>query len=351
MRSSALAGSLLLALASCTSGWHHNPDDVLKTLGSIQRKDPALDALVAPDAAIEVLASGFEWSEGPLWIDADGGYLLFSDIPPNKVWKWQSGKGKSVYLAQSGYLDPIPRPNHLYPDEPGSNGLILDPQGKLVLCQHGLRQVGRMQAPLSSPKPDFATIASHWQGKRLNSPNDGIYHSNGDLYFTDPPYGLTRKMQDPDKQLDFQGVYRVDPKGVVSLLTKVMSFPNGIAFSPDEKTLYVANSDPERAVWMAFPVAEDGSLGEGRLLLDATPLVASLPGLPGLPDGIAVDEAGNLFATGPGGVLVITPDGRHLGTILTGRPTSNCAFGDDGKTLYITADEYLLRVRMKTKGL
>ena len=197
-----------------------------------------------------------------------------------------------------------------------------------------------MTAPLSTPAPEFEPVATRWEGKRFNSPNDAIFRSNGDLYFTDPPYGLTGKMGDPEKEIDFQGVYRVTPSGEVTLLTSEMSRPNGIAFSPDERTLYVANSDPERAVWMAFPVLEDGTLGEGRVLFDATHLV---PDLPGLPDGLAVDVEGHLFATGPGGVLVLAPDGQFLGTILTGRPTSNCTFGGDGRTLYVTADESLLR--------
>lgn len=338
---------LLLLLAGCAGAALLDPGDAIATLGAVQRNDPAIDALVPRDAVVEVLAEGFQWSEGPLWVDEDGGYVLFSDIPPNRVWKWQPGRGASVYLAQSGYLDPIPRPDHIAPDEPGSNGLLLDPQGRLVLCQHGLRQVGRMTAPLSAPRPEFEPIATHYNGRRFNSPNDAVYRSNGDLYFTDPPYGLTRKMQDPEKEIGFQGVYRVTPAGDVTLLTDAMTRPNGIAFSPDERTLYVANSDPQRAIWMAFGVRDDGTLGPGRVLFDATSMV---PELPGLPDGLAIDRHGNLFATGPGGVLVLTPDGRHLGTILTGRPTSNCTFGDDGSTLYVTADEYLLRVRLTTTG-
>ncbi len=336
-----------LPLAACQSGPATNPNDVLETIGSIERLDPALDALVPADARIEVIANGYTWSEGPVWIDEDGGYLLFSDIPPNRVWKWASGQGASLYLAQSGYLDPIPRPEHIAPDEPGSNGLLLDPEGRLVLCQHGLRQVGRMRAPLSAPEPDYEPLATHWDGKRFNSPNDATFRRDGSLYFTDPPYGMTRKMQDPDKEIDFQGVYRRAPDGSVQLLTREMSRPNGIAFSPDEKTLYVANSDPKRAVWMAFPVLDDGTLGAGRVFFDATSMVGRLPGLP---DGLKVDEDGNLFATGPGGVLVFAPDGRHLGTLLTGRPTSNCAFGDDGRTLYVTANGELVRIRLTTKG-
>ncbi|MCR9245424.1 MAG: SMP-30/gluconolactonase/LRE family protein [bacterium] len=343
-----LARPLALALLTgCATPWVHDPADVLATIGSVQQNDPAFAALVPKNATLEVLATGFAWSEGPVWIAEDGGYLLFSDIPPNKVWKWQSGRGKSVYLSQSGYLATIPRPHHIAPDEPGSNGLLLDPEGRLVLCQHGLRQVGRMRAPLGEPRPEFEAIATRWNGKRFNSPNDAAFHSNGDLYFTDPPYGLTRKMQDPEKEIDFQGIYRVTPDGEVTLLSRAMSRPNGIAFSPDEKTLYVANSDPERALWMAFPVLDDGKLGAGRVLFDATSMV---PGLPGLPDGLAIDELGNLFATGPGGVLVLTPAGKHLGTLLTGRPTSNCKFGDDGRTLYITANESLARVRLTTRG-
>lgn len=321
--------------------------DVIKTIGSVERLDPAIDALVPQDAKLEVLAEGFDWTEGPLWIPEDGGYVIFSDIPPNRVHKWQAGKGTSVYLDKSGYLGPIPRPGHVQPDEPGSNGLVLDPNGRLVLCQHGARQVVRMTAPLSAPKAEYETVAGEFGGKRFNSPNDAAYHANGSLYFTDPPYGLTQKMKDPDKQLDFQGVFRVTPDGTVTLLTKELSRPNGIAFSPDQKTLYVSNSDQRRAIWMAFPVLDDGTLGAGRVFFDATPMMGKLPGSP---DGMKVDKHGNLFATGPGGVLVISPEGKHLGTLLTGERTSNVAFGDDGSTLYITADMYLLRVRTTTVG-
>lgn len=324
-----------------------DPSDVLATIGSIERLDPKMDALVPATSKLEVVADGFDWSEGPLWIPEDGGYVIFSDIPPNQIFKWQSGHGSSVYLRQSGYLGVTPRPNHKAPDEPGSNGLLLDPAGRLVLCQHGNRQVARMDASLSSPRADYVPIAAAYDGKRLNSPNDAVYHKSGDLYFTDPPYGLAGKMGDPDKQLDYQGVYRVRPDGEVSLLTKELSRPNGIAFSPDFKTLYVANSDGKRAVWMAFPVKADGTIGPGRVFFDAAALVSKRRGVP---DGMKVDKHGNLFATGPGGVLVIAPDGRHLGTLMTGQATSNCCFGDDGSTLYITADRYLVRIRLSTCG-
>jgi len=318
-----------------------------RSLGEVERLSPALDELVAPNACFEVLAQGFEWSEGPLWIAKDGGYVIFSDIPPNRVMKWQEDEGVSVYLEQSGYLGPIPRPDHIAPDEPGSNGLLLDPRGHLVLCQHGERQVARMVAPLDAPAARYEPIAKHFRGKRFNSPNDAVFHFNGDLYFTDPPYGLTRKMEDADKDLPYQGVYRCSKDGAVTLLTKQMSRPNGLAFSPDHKTLYVANSDPKRAIWMAFPVRDDGTLGEGRVLFDATSMVGERKGLP---DGLKVDRAGNLFATGPGGVLVLTPDGQHLGTLRTGEATSNCAFGEEGSTLFVTADSYLLRIPLKARG-
>lgn len=282
-----------------------------------------------------------------MWVPEDGGYLLFSDIPPNRVMKWRRGAAASVYLEQSGFLGPTPRPEHIAPDEPGSNGLLLDPQGRLVLCQHGERQVGRMLAPLAAPAARYEPLADAFDGKRFNSPNDAVFHKNGDLYFTDPPYGLTQKMQDPDKDLPFQGVYRRTKAGEVQLLTAAMSRPNGIAFSPDYRTLYVANSDPQRAIWMEFTVLEDGLLGDGRVLFDATAMV---PRLKGLPDGLKLDRHGNLFATGPGGVLVLTPNGEHLGTLCTGEATSNCAFGEDGRSLFVTADSYLLRIRLETTG-
>ena len=305
------------------------------TIGTIERHDNRLDRIIAPDARMERLADGFDWSEGPVWV-RDGGYLLFSDVPQNTVFRWKEGAGISVFLKPSGYTGPHPSGG-----EPGSNGLVLDPQGRLVLCQHGDRRVARREGDT------FVTLADRYQGKRFNSPNDAVYTSNGDLYFTDPPYGLPRLNNDPAKELDFNGVYRLAKDGTVTLLTKEMTFPNGIALSPDEKTLYVANSDPKKAIWMAFPVKEDGTLGKGRVFFDATRWVGSKKGLP---DGMKVDRAGNLFATGPGGVLIFDPDGTHLGTLATGEATANCGWGDDGSTLYITADMYLCRVRVKTRG-
>ncbi len=305
-------------------------------IGEIVREDSRLDRLIPRDARIEVLASGFDWSEGPVWV-RDGGYLLFSDIPRNSVMKWKEGVGVSLYLKPSGYTGVSD-----YGREPGSNGLLLDPEGRLVSCEHGDRRVSVMLAGGGK-----MTLVDSYEGKRLNSPNDGVYHSNGDLYFTDPPYGLPDRWDGPRRELDFCGVYRLSRNGELTLLTKEMTRPNGIAFSPDEETLYVAQSDPARAIWMAFPVKGDGALGAGRVLADATSLVDKLPGLP---DGLKVDQAGNLFATGPGGVHIFAPDGTRLGRVSTGERTANCAWGDDGSTLYITADMWLCRVKTTTKG-
>jgi gluconolactonase len=307
------------------------------TVGTIERLDPRLDQIVPTNARVERIAEGFDWSEGPVW-DRHGEFLLFSDVPRNTVFKWQKDKGVSVFLKPSGYTGTTPRGG-----EPGSNGLVMDSQGRLILCQHGDRRVARLEAGGT-----FTTLADRYDGKRFNSPNDGVFKSNGDLYFTDPPYGLIGLNADPAKELDFNGVYRLSASdGQVTLLTREMTFPNGIAFSPDEKTLYVANSDPKKAIWMAFPVQDDGTLGAGRVFGDVTSSVGSKLGLP---DGMKVDRAGNLFATGPGGVLIFAADGTHLGTFATGQATANCGWGEDGTVLFITADMYLGRIKLTTRG-
>ncbi|HEY2934612.1 MAG TPA: SMP-30/gluconolactonase/LRE family protein [Acidobacteriota bacterium] len=306
------------------------------TLGKLVQEDPRFYELIASEAKIEVLASGFEWSEGPVWIK-DGGYLLFSDIPRNSIMKWQEGKGLSLFMKPSGYTGVVD-----YGREPGSNGLTVDPQGRLTLCEHGDRRISRLERDGGK-----RTLVDNYQGKRLNSPNDLIYKSNGDLYFTDPPYGLPQQADDPRRELQVFGVYRFSVDGKLTLLTSEMTRPNGLAFSPDEKTLYVAQSDPKKAIWMAFPVKSDGTLDKGRLFSDVTSMVDQYPGLP---DGMKVDRGGNLFATGPGGVHVFAPDGKRVGRIDTGQKTANCAWGEDGSVLYITADKYLCRVKTKTRG-
>lgn len=311
--------------------------DLLPTVGSIERLDPRFDALVPEGAVIEVVASGFEWAEGPVWVKTEG-HLLFSDIPRNRVNRWKHGEGVSVYLEPAGFTGP-----GVYGNERGSNGLTLDRQGCLISCEHGDRRVSRL-----TPGGGKRTVADNYQGKRFNSPNDCVVHSSGAIYFTDPPYGLPKKFDDPARELGFCGVYRIAPDGVVTLLCDTMTRPNGIGFSPDEKLLYVAQSDPEAPLWRVFVVQADGTLDAGRTFFDGTKLFRERR--KGLPDGLKVDRAGNLFATGPGGVLVIAPDGTHLGTILTGQSTANCGFGDDGGTLYITADSLLCRVRLATAG-
>lgn len=317
-----------------------------RTIGSIERLDPALDKLVPPDARLEIVAEGFDWSEGPVWVPEQGGFLLFSDIPRNKIYRWDSRSGLADFLTPSGYTGDVPRGG-----ERGSNGLALDRQGHLLLCQHGDRRVARLDAPLSAPQPRYTTLADRYQGHRFNSPNDLVVDSSGAVYFTDPPFGMAKYQDDVSKiegkEIPLQGVYRIAPDGTVTLVVKDLERPNGIALSPDVKTLYVANSEKARPVWMAYPVQPDGTVGAGRVLFDASALVDKRQGVP---DGMAVDKDGNLFAAGPGGVLVITPEGKHLGTLLTTQATSNCTFGEDGRTLFITADGYLLRVRLATQG-
>jgi gluconolactonase len=327
-----------LALIAIVLGGNAAAQPRPATGATIERLDPALDALVPRDAKVEQLADGFDWTEGPVW-RRNGGYLLFSDIPQNTIYRWKDGQGISVFLRPAGYGGPAPLGREL-----GSNGLTLDARGTLVMADHGNRQIAR----LNETNYTKTTLADRYHGRRLNTPNDLVYRSNGDLFFTDPPYGLDGRNDDPAKELPFNGVYRLAPDGTLSLLTRELTFPNGIALSPDERTLYVAVSDPERAVWMAYDLAPDGSVSGGRVFFDGTPLAKQ--GKPGLPDGMKVDRAGNLFATGPGGVLILSPQGKHLGTIVTGQPTANCAFGDDGSTLYITANHQLLRVRLATKG-
>ena len=336
----ALLGLALSFVSPATRGEEKNAG---RTLGTIERLDPAFDELIGKDVKLEVLTAGHDWTEGPVWIPQDGGFLLFSDIPRNSIYKWQEGKGESLFLKPSGYTGP--RTDF---KEPGSNGLVLDPKGGLVLMQHGDHRVARLM-PVT-PDGRQTTLADKYMSKALNSPNDGTFKSNGDLYFTDPPYGRMVKDKEgfPGVELDFCGVYRISRDGTLTLLTKEMSKPNGIALSPDEKTLYVANSDPDRPVWMAFPVKEDGTLGKGRVFFDASAAVKAKK--KGLPDGMKVDAKGNLFATGPGGVFVITPEGKHLGTIATGVPTANCAWGNDGSVLYVCADKAVCRIRTKTKG-
>ncbi|MFM7185275.1 MAG: SMP-30/gluconolactonase/LRE family protein [Planctomycetota bacterium] len=333
----AAAVAAALVVMPCAGADEAAPPDLLPTLGSIERLDPRFDALVPRESAIEVLATGFLWSEGPVWVDRERA-VLFSDIPRNRVMRWHSTEGLSVFLEPAGFTGAGG-----YGGERGSNGLTLDREGNLISCEHGDRRVSRL-----TPRGGKRTVADNYQGKRFNSPNDCTVHSSGAMYFTDPPYGLPEGWDDDRRELDFCGIYRVTPDGTVTLLCDTMTRPNGICLSPDERRLYVAQSDPAAPIWKVFALQPDGTLDAGRTFFDGTKLLAERK--KGLPDGLKVDLQGNVFATGPGGVLVLSPAGDHLGTLLTGQATANCCFGDDGRTLYITADDHLCRVRLSTAG-
>ena len=327
---------VIIVLACCSSIMSQQATN-FSTIGKVVRLDNRLEDLIAPDARIELLASGFEWSEGPLWIQDSGGYLVFSDIPRNSVMKWQQGQGISLFMKPSGYTGVTD-----YGREPGSNGLTLDLQGRIIFCEHGDRRISRLEKDGGKK-----TLVDNYMGKRFNSPNDAAVKSNGDIYFTDPPYGLPKGHRDPRRELDFCGVFRLPSSGELTLLTKEMTRPNGIAFSPKEIVLYVAQSDSKNPIIKAFPVKSDGTLGQGKILYDFTSLMKKYPGSP---DGLKVDRHGNLFATGPGGVYIITPKGEPLGRIHTGKRTANCAWGNDGSVLYMTVDDCLCRIKTKTMG-
>lgn len=339
MRNSIILLVLTSSLA-CTSPKDTSENELVessyRTVGSVERLDSEIDSFIPADARIEVLASGFEWAEGPLWL-ADQNALIFTDVPTNKIWKWTEKDSLSVFLEPSGYLG-----NETNKKEPGANGLALDADGKLILCQHGERRIAKMNSPLSAPTADFTALVSDYNGDKFNSPNDLVLNKSGQIFFTDPPYGLDD--WDP-KELDFQGVYRLDTDGSLALLVDSLSRPNGIGLSPDQKTLYVAQSDPLKARYYAFELDVSGDVLSGRILLDATSSIGDE--LPGLPDGLTVHSSGTLFASGPGGIWVMDSEGKHLGTILTGQGTANCTFDSEEKYLYITADAYLMRIKIK----
>jgi len=334
-----LAGGLVgvvghSTLSVAASGPAMNPREP-----AILRHDPALDRLIAPDARPETVAVGFTWSEGPVWI-ADGGYLLFSDVPENRIHRWSREDGVSVFMEPSGYEGPDGSGFR----EPGSNGLIVGPQGSILMADHGNRAIARVDLADRTK----TLLATRHEGARFNSPNDLVQASNGAIFFTDPPYGLKDMDQSPLKEMAQNGVYRLDPNRDVTRLVDDLTFPNGVALSPDQRTLYVAVSDPERPVLMAYDLDAEDLARNGRVLKDFSAVTGEA--MPGLPDGLAVDVEGHLFATGPGGVHVLTPDGHALGRIDTGGAAANCAFGEDGRTLFITAGDRLLRLRTLTRG-
>tara|TARA_B100000767_G_scaffold275769_1_gene315323 strand:+ start:10210 stop:11184 length:975 start_codon:yes stop_codon:yes gene_type:complete len=304
-----------------------------KTIGSIERLNDEINSLIASDAVIEVLAEGFSWAEGPVWVPELNG-LLFSDVPENKIYLWEKTKGLSVFLNPSGYTGYAPNNK-----KSGSNGLILDSKGNLLIAQHGDRRVAMIKKPLGKPSA-FKTVIDRFQGKRFNSPNDLILSKRGDLYFTDPPYGLSGD-EDPLKEIQNNGVYRMDTKGNITQIYSDLNRPNGLALSKDETVLYVANSHPKKNLWMAFSM-EKGSIVSERIFFDAT----EKKGL-GLADGLKVHSRGYVFATGPSGVFIFTSTGKHLGTIKTETATANCAFNSDESVLYMTSDNVLTRIQLK----
>lgn len=307
-----------------------------KTIGTLERYDDALDKIVSRDAKAEIIAEGFLWSEGPLWIEKQK-MLLFSDVRRNTVFKWTEKNGKEVYLTPSGYTSSVPRGGEM-----GSNGLTLDNKGNLVLCQDGDRKMSRMDAPLNKPEAKFITLADKWNGKRFNSPNDAVFNSKGELFFTDPPYGLvTGSDNDPAKETSFNGVYKVKKNGEVILLIDSLTRPNGIAFFPGEKQILIANSDPRKPNWYIYDIDGD-KLKNGRIFYSA----AGVRGA-GLPDGFRIDKKGNVFSAGPGGLHIFNRDGKLLGKLVVPGPTSNCSLSADQKTLYITNNNQVLRFKLR----
>jgi gluconolactonase len=317
----------------------------------VERFDAAMDGIIAAKATVEQVATGpgFKWTEGPVWIPA--GYLLFAEIPSNSIRKWTPGKGVSVFLQPSGYKEAAAYGG----PEPGSNGMTLDPRGRLTVAGHAQRDVWRLET--MNPHGQVTVLADRYQGKRLNSPNDLVYKSDGTLYFTDPPYGLPKQDGDAGKELGFNGVYRLPgaaaqaagaapDRSQLQLLVKTMTRPNGICFSPDEKYLYINNSEPKK-YWMRYTVQADGGLTDGQVFWDAT----ADPRI-GAPDGMKVDRQGNIYSAGPGGVWIFSPEGKHLGTLDIPERVGNVAFGGaDGKTLFVAASSSIYRVPVKIAGM
>lgn len=328
----------ILTLAFACNNPQQSEKMEYKTTGSIERLDSALDAIIDSAATIEIIAEGFEWSEGPLWVEREQ-MLLFSDVPTNTIHKWTKEKGCETYLKPSGYTGDAPDRRK----EPGSNGLTLDNAGNLVICQHGNRQVAKMDAPLDKPKAAFLTLANRYDNKQLSSPNDLVYNKTGDLFFTDPPYGLpTQSDDDPEKEIPFNGVYQVKQNGAIVLLTDQISKPNGLAFFPDEARLLISSSDSESPAWYLLNLAD--TVIVPQLFYDAA---AEREGLKGSPDGLKIDHNGIIYASGPGGIWIFNPEGDVLGKIRLDDAASNVALSADEKTLYITNDDKVLRVALK----
>ena len=309
-----------------------------KPLGKVILYDSSATNVIDTNAQLTIIGRHYKWCEGPVWVPADK-MLLFSAVKENKVYKWDGKDSPVVFLSPSGYTDTAARDG-----ENGSNGLTLDKDGRLLLCQSGNRQVVRLATGLDSPRPEYIILAPTWQGKKFNSPNDLVADSHNNIYFTDPIYGLPKGAADPTRELNFEGVYRIDSAGRLTLLIDTISRPNGIALSPDQKTLYVGSSDDKHTGWYAYHLSASGGIVSGGLLLDGTALKERAKVKQGA-DGFKVDKHGNLFASGPDGVNIISPSGKLLGLIqVYDRRTSNCAFNETKDVLYITADDVVLRI-------
>jgi gluconolactonase len=315
-------------------------DPAPEPFGSVQRMSAGLDALIASDAKVERLGGGLKWAEGPVWVK-NGFYLLFSDPPMNTMYRWSPARGIELFLHPSGYAGKDVAGLR----EAGSNGLAIDASGALIVCDSGNRALARLD--LKAKRKEI--FVDRFEGKRFNSPNDLCIARSGAIYFTDPPYGLAGLENSPLKELPYSGVYRYSPDGKIALLDKSFLYPNGVVLSPDESTLYVSNTDSKLPIIRAYQLGADGLPTSSSTFFDTTVLIK--PGVPGMPDGMKVDAAGNLFAAGPGGILVLTKEGELLGVIGAGnRAMPNCAFGEDGKTLFLAATDCLARIRLKTRG-
>jgi gluconolactonase len=347
MRNLTHAGAAVIiaafASAACTAtyaaGRAPNATHGFIAQARIDRWDPAMDAIVPAGARIEKLAEGFGWAEGPVWIH-NGGYLLFTDVPGNKMWKWSDKGGLEKFLDPSGAVKPDPAIWR----EAGANGLFTDGPSSILVADTGNRMIARLDLNTKQRTP----LATAFNGKQFSSPNDVVKTKSGVLFFTDPPYGFQKFDEAPQKEQPFNGVYRVANNGRVTVIEKDLTRPNGVALSPDESVLYVTQSEPKRAIIMAYTLDRNGEVTGKKLFHDATDLVTD--SAPGLPDGLAVAADGTLFMGAPGGVLVLSKEGKRLGRIATGKGIANCEFGDDGRTLYLTSSDMLARIRLNTMG-
>lgn len=321
---------ILFLLSGCSNSDSGN-------IGQIEKLDSALSSIINENAKIEIIAEGFAWCEGPLWLD-ESKTLIFSDVPKNIIHSWSEEAGLKDYLTPSGYTGSQPRVGEI-----GSNGLALSLDNKLLLCQHGDRRVAVMDASLSDPNPRFIALADNIGGKKFNSPNDLTIRNNGDIYFTDPPYGLPGLDSDSLKETPFNGIYRIS-NGKVSLLVDTITKPNGIAFLRDHKTFIVANSDAEKPIWYAFDIDEKDSIVNARIFYNAQ---KEFKEEGGGPDGMKVDKMGNIFATGPGGIWIFNSEAKVLGKIKLKGAVSNCALTADEKTLFVTNGTQVLRIKLR----